>query len=68
MNTLPSVIVSGIEGVLYGCAECARYRRAVRRALAVIARSAGGTVAEVKRILAEAANDPPPATEKRKIA
>jgi hypothetical protein len=40
--------------VMHGCIECGRLRRAVAQALAIIARSAGGTVAEVKRILTEA--------------
>jgi hypothetical protein len=33
------------------CAECARLRRAIAQALAIIARMAGGMVADVRRIL-----------------
>lgn len=39
----------------HDCAECARLRGLIKRALATIRRAAGGTVSEVKRILEEAA-------------
>lgn len=37
-----------------GCADCARLRAAIARALAVLARMAGGACAETRRVLEEA--------------